>query len=193
MDFSGGCVAQDNSPISGVAERYARSLFELAREDGTVDAAEKSLAGFESLLNESSDLQRLVKSPVFSAEDQERALAAVLAPAGINGLAANFLRVVAKNRRLFAVPDMIRAYRRIAAEARGEVSAEVTTAHALTPDQESELKTTLAGIVGKDVTVSVTVDPALLGGMIVKMGSRQIDTSLKTKLDSMKLKLKEVG
>lgn len=184
---------QDNAPISGVAERYARSLFDLAREGNAVEAVEGSLTGFESLLNESADLTRLMRSPVFSAEDQERALGAVLAKAGVSGLAANFLRVVAKNRRLFAVPDMIRAFRRIAAEARGEVSAEVTTAHALSAAQENELKSTLAGIVGRQVAVQVTVDPALLGGMIVKLGSRQIDTSLKTKLDSMKLKLKEVG
>lgn len=186
-------MAQDNSPISGVAERYGRSLFELARDGNAIEATEASLADFESLLGESADLARLIKSPVFSAGDQERALGAVLTKAGLTGLAANFLHVVAKNRRLFAVPDMIRAFRRIAAEARGEVSAEVATAHALSPEQESELKSTLAGIVGKDVAVQVTVDPALLGGMIVKLGSRQIDTSLKTKLDSMKLKLKEVG
>lgn len=184
---------QDNSPISGVAERYARSLFELARESNAIEATEASLTGFEALLLESADLARLVRSPVFSAEDQERALSAVLARAGVSGLAANFLHVVAKNRRLFAVPDMIRAFRRIAAEARGEVSAEVTTAHALSPEQEQELKITLAGIIGKDVAVQITVDPTLLGGMIVKLGSRQIDTSLRTKLDSMKLKLKEVG
>ena len=117
----------------------------------------------------------------------------MLAKAGVSGLAANFLHVVARNRRLFAVPDMIRAFRRIAAEARGEASAAVTTAHALSPEQENELKSVLAGIVGRQVAVAVSVDPALLGGMIVKLGSRQIDTSLKTKLDSMKLKLKEVG
>lgn len=186
-------MAQNNSPISGVAERYARSAFALARETNTIEATERSLSDFETLLRDSPDLMRLVKSPVFSAEDQERAVAAVLAKAGIGGLAANFLRVVAKNRRLFAAPDMIRAFRRAAAEARGETAAEVTSAHALSPDQESELKATLRAIAGKDVTVAVTVDPALLGGMIVRLGSRQIDTSLKTKLDSMKLKLKEVG
>ncbi len=186
-------MAQDNSPISGVAERYARSAFELARESNQIEATENSLGDFESLLSESPDLQRLVKSPVFSAEDQERAVSAVLDKAGIGGLAANFLRVVAKNRRLFAVPDMIRSFRRIAAEARGETSAEVVSAHALSPEQESELKAALREVAGKDVAVSVVVDPSLLGGMVVKLGSRQIDTSLKTKLNSMKLKLKEVG
>lgn len=186
-------MAANNSPISGVADRYARSLFDLAREGSALDNVEQDLARFEGLLNESADLQRLVKSPVFSAEDQERAVAAVLSSAGISGLAANFIRVVAKNRRLFAVPDMIRAYRRIAAEARGETSAEVTSAHALSASQEDELRAALRQVAGRDVTINVSVDPSLLGGLVVKMGSRQIDTSLKTKLNGLKLALKEVG
>ena len=113
--------------------------------------------------------------------------------AEIKGLAGNFLRVVADNRRLFAVPAMIKAFRKIAAEARGETAAEVTSAHALSPAQEAELKAALKGVAGKDVAIAVTVDPSLLGGLVVKMGSRQIDTSLKTKLASLKLALKEVG
>ncbi|PZO73227.1 MAG: F0F1 ATP synthase subunit delta [Mesorhizobium amorphae] len=186
-------MATNNSPISGVADRYARSLFDLARDAGSIDEVENTLRQFESLLAESADLSRLIRSPVFSAEDQERALAAVLSRAGLGGLGANFLRVVARNRRLFAVPDMIRAFRRIAAEARGESAAEVTTAHALTPEQESELRSTLAQVAGRQVTMNVSVDPSLLGGLVVKMGSRQIDTSLKTKLNGLKLALKEVG
>ncbi|MBE7184568.1 MAG: F0F1 ATP synthase subunit delta [Methylobacterium mesophilicum] len=186
-------MAVNNSPISGVADRYARSLFDLAREGNALDNVEQDLGRFEALLNESDDLQRLVKSPVFSAEDQERAVAAVLSGAGISGLAANFIRVVAKNRRLFAVPDMIRAYRRIAAEARGETSADVTSAHALSSSQEDELRAALRQVAGRDVTINVSVDPSLLGGLVVKMGSRQIDTSLKTKLNGLKLALKEVG
>ncbi len=186
-------MAQSNSPISGVAERYAGSLFELAAQANTVAEVEKNLGRFEELLQGSDDLDRLIKSPVFSAEDQLKAISAILDKAKIGGLVGNFLRVVAKNRRLFAVPGMIRAYRRIAAEARGEISAEVTSAHALTPAQQTELKAALKGVAGKDVSIAVTVDPSLLGGLVVKMGSRQIDTSLKTKLNSLKLALKEVG
>jgi F-type H+-transporting ATPase subunit delta len=186
-------VAQSNSPISGVAERYAGSLFELAAQANTVAEVEKNLGRFEELLQGSDDLDRLIKSPVFSAEDQLKAISAILDKAKIGGLVGNFLRVVAKNRRLFAAPGMIRAYRRIAAEARGEISAEVTSAHALTPAQQTELKAALKGVAGKDVSIAVTVDPSLLGGLVVKMGSRQIDTSLKTKLNSLKLALKEVG
>jgi F-type H+-transporting ATPase subunit delta len=186
-------VAKSGSSISAVTDRYAGSLYELAAEAKSVPAVEKDLADFEAMLAESADLARLIRSPVFSAEEQSKAIAAVLDKAGIKGLTANFLRVVAKNRRLFATPAIIKAFRRIAAEARGETSAEVTSAHALTPEQEDELKATLKGVAGKDVSIAVTVDPSLLGGLIVKMGSRQIDTSLKTKLASLKLVLKEVG
>ncbi len=179
--------------ISGVAERYAGSLFELAQEDNAVEAVEKDLADIETLLSESTDLQRLVKSPVFSADDQYRAISAIVEKAGISDLVGNFLRVAASNRRLFAVPDMIRGFRRIAAEARGEVTADVTSAHALTAAQQRELEATLKGVAGKDVSVNLAVDPSILGGLVVKLGSRQIDTSLKTKLNSLKLALKEVG
>ncbi|MBL8584863.1 MAG: F0F1 ATP synthase subunit delta [Rhizobiaceae bacterium] len=186
-------MANSSSPISGVAERYARSLFDLAAHANSVESVEADLGRFEALIGESGDLDRLIKSPVFSAADQQRALSAILDKAGIAGLAGNFLRVVAQNRRLFSVPAMITAFRRIAAEGRGEVAAKVTTAHALTAEQERELKDTLKAIAGKAVTLSVSVDPSLLGGLIVQMGSRQIDTSLKTKLNSLKLALKEVG
>ncbi|WEX09956.1 F0F1 ATP synthase subunit delta [Chelativorans sp. AA-79] len=186
-------MAQSGSMISGVAGRYARSLFELAQEAGAVSNVEEDLARFETLLESSEDLQRLIKSPVFSADDQFKAISAVLDRAGIGGLVGNFLRVVAKNRRLFAVPQMIRAFREFAADARGEAAAEVTSAHALTAEQERDLKATLKSVAGKDVTMKVTVDSSLLGGIVVKLGSRQIDTSLKTKLNSLKLVLKEVG
>ncbi len=186
-------MAQSSSPISGVAERYAHSLFELALESNSIAKVETDLGRFEALLDGSEDLQRLIKSPVFAAKDQARAVAAVADKARITGLVGNFLRVVAANRRLFAVPGMIAAFRRIAAEHRGEAAAEVASAHALTPAQVTELKAALKGVAGKDVAISVTVDPSLLGGLVVRMGSRQIDTSLKTKLNSLKLALKEVG
>ena len=179
--------------ISAVAERYAGSLHELAAEAGKVAEVEKDLARFEALLDGSADLKRLISSPVFSSEDQLKAISAIADKAKIGGLTGNFLRVVARNRRLFAVPGMIRAFREIAARARGEIAADVTTAHQLTAAQQTELKAALKQVAGKDVAVTLTVDPSLLGGMVVKMGSRQIDTSLKTKLASLKLALKEVG
>ncbi len=186
-------MAKSGSSISAVAQRYAGSLYELAAQANSVNDVERDLASFEAMLNESPDLSRLIKSPVFSADEQAKAIGAVLDKAGIKGLAGNFLQVVAQNRRLFAVPSIIATFRRIAAEARGETSAEVTSAHALSAGQEAELKAALKSVAGKDVAISVTVDPTLLAGLVVKMGSRQIDTSLKTKLASLKLALKEVG
>jgi F-type H+-transporting ATPase subunit delta len=186
-------VAQSGSLISGVAERYAGSLFELARESKSVASVEKDLAAVEELISNSDDLKRLIASPVFSADEQFKAIAAVADKAGIKGLVGNFLRVVARNRRLFAVPGMIAAFRRIAADSRGEVSAEVTSAHGLDAGQKKELAAALKQVAGKDVTIAVTVDPSILGGLIVRIGSRQIDTSLRTKLNSLKLALKEVG
>lgn len=186
-------VADTSQTVSGVAERYASSLYELAAEAGSVDQIGAELAGFQTLINESADMKRFIESPVFSAEDQLRAVAAVLEKAGISGLSANFIKVAATNRRLFAIPGMIKSYFQIVARNRGEISADVTSAHALTSAQENELKATLKGVTGKDVAINVTVDPSILGGLIVKVGSRQIDTSLRTKLSTLKLALKEVG
>ena len=186
-------MANTSSPVSAVAQRYARSLFDLANDAKAVAKVESDLTSFEKMLGSSPDLERLIQSPVFSAKDQVKAIGAIADKAKIGGLVGNFLRVVAGNRRLFALPGIITAFRRIAAEARGEVSAEVTSAYALTAAQQTELKATLKSVAGKDVAINVTVDPALLGGLIVKMGSRQIDTSLQTKLNSLKLALKEVG
>ncbi len=186
-------MANTSQLISGVAERYASSLFDLALEAKQVDKVTKDLASFAGLIEGSEDLKRLVESPVFSSDDQVRAIGAVLDKAKITGLAGNLIRVAAANRRLFAVLGMISAFSAIAARHRGEVSADVTSAHALTAAQEKELKAALKGVTGKDVTLNVTVDSSILGGLIVKVGSRQIDTSLRTKLSTLKLALKEVG
>lgn len=182
-----------SSKFSEIAERYAASLFELALEAGNVEAVESDLAGFEALLESSDDLSRLIVSPVFSADDQFRAIDALLKKAGMTGLVGNFLRVVARNRRLFAVPGMIRAFRHIAAEHRGEVTASVISAHALSAEQTDGLKASLRQVAGKTITLEQKVDASLLGGLIVQLGSRQFDTSLKTKLNSLKLALKGVG
>jgi len=168
-------------------------LYELAAQANSVAQVEKDLDRFEALLAGSPELDRMIKSPVFSSDEQFNAIAAIADKAGITGLVGNFLRVVAQNRRLFAVPGMIKAFREIAAEQRGEVAAEVASAHPLIAAQQTELKAALTSVAGKDVAIAVTVDPSLLGGLVVKIGSRQIDTSLKTKLNLLKLALKEVG
>lgn len=180
-------------PVSGVAERYASALFDLAESGKKIKPVEKDLGRLEKLLDGSQDLMRLVRSPVFTAEDQQAAIGKVLDKAKISGIVGNFVRVVAGNRRLFVLPQIIQAFKIKLADSRGETTADVTVAAKLTPAQTKDLKATLKKVVGKDVALNMTVDASLLGGMIVKVGSRQIDTSLKTKLSSLKLALKEVG
>ena len=186
-------MADTSHLISGVAERYATSLFELAVEADAIDEVASDLSDFETMIRESADLKRLIESPAFSAEDQFKAIAALCDKAGIRSLVGNFLRVVARNRRLFAIPGIIRAFREMVARHRGEMRAEVTTAHELSDAQEIELKAALKDVTGKDVAIDAKVDPSLLGGLVVKIGSRQIDTSLRTKLSTLRLALKEVG
>jgi F-type H+-transporting ATPase subunit delta len=176
--------------MASVAGRYAAALFELAAESNAGPQVEADLESFQQLLDESADLTRLVRSPVFAAEDQVKALGAVLAKVGIGGLAANFLQLLARNRRLFVVGDVIRAYRALSARARGEVTAEVVSALPLNDAQVEELKNTLKASVGKDVRLAAKVDPSLLGGLVVKIGSRMIDSSLRTKLANMRVALK---
>jgi F-type H+-transporting ATPase subunit delta len=186
-------VADSKAQSSRVAERYANALFELAGDQQSAVAVEKDLDAFSGLLAESPELVRLVRSPVFSSDEQLRAISAILAKAGIGGLVANLVKVAASNRRLFAVPAMIAAYKRLAAKQRGEVSAEITSAAPLTEGQTAELKAALSASLGKAVTLVPHVDATLIGGLIVKVGSRMIDGSLRTKLNSLKLAMKEVG
>ncbi len=181
------------SLISGVASRYAAALLDLAEEKNAVAQVENDLDAFEALLGESQDLVRLIRSPVFSADEQLKALDAVLVKAGLTGLAGNFLKLAAKNRRLFAVPGMITAFRAALAARRGEVTAEVASATSLSGDQLSVLTDALKSATGKNVNVAARVDPALIGGLVVKVGSRMVDTSLRTKLNSLKFAMKEVG
>jgi F-type H+-transporting ATPase subunit delta len=176
-----------------MAGRYATAVFELALEENTVDQVVADLDRFDALIAESPDLRRLVRSPVFSAEAQQAALAAVLERAGISGIAASFLRLLAANRRLFAVRDMIRGLRALVARHKGEVTAQVTVAEGLAEKHLEALKDALKAVTGKDVTLDVTVDPQIIGGLIVKVGSRMVDSSLKTKLNSIKHAMKEVG
>jgi F-type H+-transporting ATPase subunit delta len=185
-------VATDDTITGGVAGRYASALFDLAEEANQVRQVEKDLISLQSLLNESADLKRMVRSPVFSSDEQGRAIAAVAEKAGLAPLVVNFLKVLARNRRLFALNEMIRTFLALAARQRGEVNAEVATAHPLTDEQLATLKETLRASAGKDVQLITKVDPTLLGGLIVKMGSRMIDSSIRTKLTSLKTAMKEV-
>lgn len=186
-------MANETINSASVAGRYATALFDLAKEQNAVGPVEADMNAFDAMLSESEDLQRLVSSPVFSAEEQARAVSALLDKAGIGGVSGNFIRLVAKNRRLFAVPDMIKGFKALAASDRGEVAAEVVSAQELSAEQTEALKAQLKSAVGKDVQLTAKVDPSLLGGLIVKMGSRMVDSSLRTKLNNLKVAMKEVS
>lgn len=185
-------MAGEDPIISGMAGRYANALFELALDNKAVDAVKKDLDQFDALVADSADLNRLVRSPAFGADEQLKALSAILSKAGIAGLAANFLRVITTNRRLFAVHDLIRAYRVLVARHKGEVTAQVTVAEKLSDKNMDALKGALKSVTGgKEIDLDVKVDPAIIGGLVVKVGSRMVDSSLRTKLNSIKLAMKE--
>jgi F-type H+-transporting ATPase subunit delta len=186
-------VAAQDPSVSGVSGRYATALFELARDEKSIDAVKADLDKFDALLAESADLKRLVRSPVFSAEVQMRALDAVLAKGGMTGTSAKFLKVLTANRRLFAVSDVIRAFRALVANFKGEATAEVTVAEQLNDRNLDALKAALKSVTGKDVALNVKVDPSIIGGLVVKLGSRMVDSSLRTKLNSIKHAMKEAG
>jgi F-type H+-transporting ATPase subunit delta len=186
-------VAAQDPSVSGVSGRYATALFELAKDEKSVDAILADLNQFDALLSDSPDLKRLVRSPVFSAEVQMRALDAVMDKAGISGTSAKFLRVLTANRRLFAVSDVIRAFRALVANFKGEATAEVTVAEQLNDKNLDALKAALKTVTGKDVALNVKVDPSIIGGLVVKLGSRMVDSSLRTKLNSIKHAMKEAG
>jgi F-type H+-transporting ATPase subunit delta len=174
--------------------RYALALFELARNAKTIDPIKADLDRFNALVDSVADLERLVRSPVFSSDEQGRALNAVLEQAEIRGLAANFLKLITANRRLFAVRDIIKAFRTLVAKHKGEVTADVTVADQLDDKHREAITATLKAITGgKDVDLHVKVDPAIIGGLVVKLGSRMVDTSLRTKLNAIKHAMKEVG
>jgi F-type H+-transporting ATPase subunit delta len=186
-------VAAEDQMTASMPGRYASALFDLAKDSGQLKEVEADLTKFSAVLDTSADLQRMVRSPVISALEQGKALSLIMAKGGLGPLTTNFLKLLARNRRLFAVSDMIKIYRALSAHHRGEVTAEVSTAHALTDAQLVSLKDTLKASVGKDVQVHAKVDPKLLGGLVVKIGSRMIDSSLRTKLNSLKVAMKGTG
>ena len=186
-------MAAQEHTVSGVAGRYATALFELALEGNALEKVDADLGRFAAALDAFDDLARLINSPVFTADEQGRALAAILDKIGIEGLTRNFLLLLAKNRRLFTARDTIGAFRAMLARHRGEMSASVISAAKLTEAQATALKQALQAALGKDVSLEQRVDAGLLGGLVVKVGSRMIDTSLRTRLNSLKVAMKEVG
>jgi F-type H+-transporting ATPase subunit delta len=179
--------------VSGIAGRYASALFELASDAKQVAAVTKDLARFDDLIAGSSDLEHLVKSPAFTADQQVAAVSAILEKAKIGGLAGNFVKLVASKRRLFAIRSMISAFNALADQRAGVVKAEVTVADALSDKNRKAVVEALNAVTGKNVSIIEKIDPSLIGGIIVKMGSRMVDSSVRTKLNSLKVAMKEAG
>ena len=178
MDISAGIQAS-------LAGRYASALFELAAEEGVVTAVESDLDKLHAALSESGELAAVTTNPQVSRKDQASAIDGVAGVLKLAPLTTKFLGVLAGNRRLSHLPDMIRAFRTIAAAQRGEVTAEVTSAHPLSGEQLDTLKNKLTAREGRTVKVSPTVDPDLLGGLVVTIGSKRIDGSIRTRLNSL--------
>lgn len=178
MENSGGITAS----LQG---RYASALFDLASEQGFVTAVETDLDNMGAALRQSGDLALLIRNPQVSRDEAARAMDAVAGVLGLTDLTKKFIGVLAANRRLFALPDVIRAFSTIAAAQRGEVTAEVTSAHPLNDDQIAQLSSKLKAREGKEVKIKANVDPDILGGLVVRIGSRQIDSSIRTRLNSL--------
>ncbi len=187
-------MADAENIVSGMAGRYASALFSLAKDSRSIDRVAAELKSFDALVQANPDLQLLVRSPAFSADEQSRALKAILERVGISGLTANFLLLVAGKRRLFAIRTMIRGFLALDDADRGVSRAEVTVAEPLADDQLQALKQSLAEATGgKSVELAMKVDPEIIGGIIVRLGSRMVDASIKTKLNSIRTRMKEVG
>lgn len=186
-------VSNASSATTGVAGRYARALFELADSAKSLDPVAQDLATFRRMLDDSADLRRLIASPVVGRDLQGKALMAVLDAAQISGLARKFIGAVAANGRARELPGMAAAYLAELARRRGETTATVTTAVPLTPEQLSQLTTTLKGLVGDKVAVDAHVEPEILGGLVVKVGSRLFDSSIRSKLQRLQLAMKGVA
>ena len=179
-----------NSQASGLAGRYAGALFDLARDQGALDQVQADLSGLKGLLAESADLTRLIESPAISRDDQVKALTAVAEKAGASALTTKFLGLLADKRRAFALRDVIEAYASLLSGEKGEEQAEVVSAIPLTEAQAKDVQDKISKSVGKTVTMTQRVDPSLMGGLVVRVGSRMIDASLKTKLHQLELAMK---
>lgn len=183
-------MSSEPAGVSGLAQRYATALFELADERRALDQVAADLEKIGAMIAGAPDLRRLLRSPVLKREDQARALDAVLAQAQISDLTRRFAGLVARNRRLFGFEDMVRAFRNLLAQRRGEVTAEVTSATELSKQQLDAITDALRRSYGAKVAVAPRVDPALLGGIVVRVGSRMIDASLRSKLQRLQTALK---
>ncbi len=183
-------MAGEDLNVSGLAGRYAAALFELADEKKALDQVADDLRGLKAAIAGSADLQTFLRSPLYGRDQQTRALDALLEKAGVAALTKNFALVVAKNRRLYALSGMIDAYLAILAARRGEVTAHVTVARALSEAEAGRLEETLKKAVGGKVQIETKIDESLIGGLIVQVGSRMVDGSIKRKLQKLQHAMK---
>ena len=186
-------VSESASISSGIAERYATAVYDLAKEGKAVKDVESDLDGLTAALADSAEFNDLIGSPIYTRAEQGAAIEAIAKKMGLSGLMTNTLSLMASKRRLFVLPQLVKALREAIAEDKGEVTADVVSAKALTKTQSNKLAKSLKARVGKDVTINATVDETLIGGLIVKVGSKMIDTSIRSKLNSLQNVMKEVG
>lgn len=186
-------MSETASTSSGVASRYATAVFELAIEAKKIPAVEKDIDALSSALSDSAEFSNLISSPIYSRADQGKAVAAIAKKMGLTDIVTGTLGLMADNRRLFVLPHLIKAVRGLIAEEKGEITAEVTSAKKLTKAQETKLASSLKAAVGKNVKIQASVDEALIGGLVVKVGSRMIDSSIASKLSNLQNAMKEVG
>lgn len=186
-------MSEPASITHGIAHRYATAIFELAKDDNSLPQVREDADALAAALNESADLRDLIHSPVYGREDQKAAIGAVADAMGLHPLTGNTLRLMADRRRLFVLPDLIGALRALIAEENGEITADVVAAKDLSDDQRGRLAETLRKSFGRDVNINLSVDETLIGGLVVKVGSKMIDTSIRSKLDTLQNTMKEVG
>lgn len=186
-------MANTASISANIAGRYAQAVFDLVQEQGTLDQLAGELDGLRAALDDSADLRDLISSPLYSREQQESAITAIAQAMGLSPVLTNTLRLMSQNRRLFTLPQLVQRLQGLIAEARGEVTADVVSAAPLTDEQQRRLTETLAEKSGKTVKLNTRVDEGLIGGMIVKLGSQMIDSSIRSKLASLQNVMKEVG
>ena len=186
-------VSEPASISSGIAQRYATAIFEISRDAKDLGSLETGVDDLAAALDASADLRDLINSPVYTRDAQGKAVGALAAKMGLPAVLKNSLGLMAEKRRLFVLPQLIAQLRDLIAAEKGEVTAEVTSAKALTKTQETKLSKVLSAQVGKDVKLNTAVDESLIGGLIVKVGSKMIDTSVKSKLSALQNAMKEVG
>jgi len=186
-------VSEPASISSGIAQRYATAVFELARESKSLKSLESDVAALDGALTESADLRGLIASPVYSRDQVTSAITAVAQKMALSQTVTGALGVMARKRRLFALPQVLAALRAMIAEEKGEVTVDVTSATPLTKGQQADLVKTLKARVGKEINLKLAVDESLIGGLVIKVGSQMIDSSIRAKLAALKNSMKEVG